>query len=105
MRQVPLPDELARRILSSPAGYLFPSPHGGHLTPHHVGVIVSRLLPTGWTCHTLRHRCATNAYAATRDLRAVQELLGHAKPETTALYTQIPQEAVRAAMNMAAAAA
>lgn len=53
--------------------------------------------------HTLRHRCATVAYAKTRDLRAVQELLGHAKPETTAIYTAVPDDAVRDAMRAAAA--
>ncbi|MCW2754669.1 MAG: hypothetical protein JWQ32_2080 [Marmoricola sp.] len=104
VRNVPLPDQLARDLLACPAGYLFPSPAGGHLTPAHVGVIVSRLLADGWTMHTLRHRCATVAYAVERDLRAVQELLGHAKPETTARYTQVPVDAVRAAVRAASAA-
>ena len=100
---VPLPDWLAARIIACPPGWLFPSPsQPGPLTPAHVGVIVSRLLPDGWTCHTLRHRCATVAYAATRDLRAVQDLLGHAKPETTARYTLVPVDSVRAAMMAAA---
>lgn len=103
VRLVPLPDDLATLILARPAGYLFPSPSGGHLTPGHLGVIVTRALPEGFTTHTLRHRCATVAYASTRDLRAVQELLGHAKPETTAIYTAVPDDAVRAAMNAAAA--
>lgn len=105
VRSVPLPDALAVQLLNAPAGWLFPSSKsgGGHLTAHHVGVLVSRLLPEGWTCHTLRHRCATVAYASTRDLRAVQELLGHAKPETTARYTQVPVDAVRAAVTAAAA--
>jgi len=104
-RMVPLPRDLARTILAMPPGWLFPSTArgGGHLTPAHVGKIVSRLLPEGWTCHTLRHRCATVAYASRGDLRAVQELLGHAKPETTALYTLIPALAVRAAMEAASA--
>ncbi len=104
-RLVPLPDELARTIREQPAGWLFPSPsrNGGHLTAPHVGKIISRLLPDGWSCHTLRHRCATVAYASTRDLRAIQELLGHAKPETTARYTQVPQDAIRAAVRAAAA--
>lgn len=102
-RSVPLPDDLAQEILRRPPGWLFPSSHGGHLTPHHLGKIVARCLPDGLTTHTLRHRCATVAYAATRDLRAVQELLGHAKPETTAIYTAVPDDAVRAAMNAAAA--
>lgn len=41
------------------------------------------------TAHQLRHWCATNGLAATRDLRAVQALLGHASPATTALYTRL----------------
>jgi integrase/recombinase XerC len=102
-RLVPMPAELARTVLALPVGWVFPSPKAGHLTPHHVGKLVSRCLPEGWTTHTLRHRCATVAYASTRDLRAVQELLGHAKPETTALYTQVPKDAVRAAVMAAAA--
>ena len=78
-----------------------PSPD---LTPAHVGKIVSRLLPEAWTCHTLRHRCATVAYHASHDLRAVQELLGHAKPETTAAYTLVPQDSVRALVVATSAA-
>lgn len=105
VRNVPLPDDLARELLELPHGWLFPSSAraGAHLTPHHVGKLVSAVLPEGWTCHTLRHRCATIAYASTRDLRAVQELLGHAKPETTARYTQVPVDAVRRAVSAAAA--
>ena len=38
------------------------------------------------TLHQLRHRFATSAYTDSRDLRMVQELLGHAHPQTTALY-------------------
>lgn len=104
-RNVPLTDDLARTILGLPSGWLFPSSAsaGGHLTAPHVGKLVSRVLPEGWTCHTLRHRCATVAYASTRDLRAIQELLGHAKPETTARYTQVPNDAIRAAVTAAAA--
>lgn len=102
-RMVPLPALLAEILRNRPAGWLFPSPCGGHLTPGHVGVLVARALPAGWSCHTLRHRCATVAYATRRDLRAVQELLGHAKPETTMLYTLIPRADIRAAMEAAAA--
>lgn len=104
VRLVPLPDDLAMTILARPPGWLFPSSHGRHLTPHHLGKIISRHLPDGLTTHSLRHRCATVAYASTRDLRAVQELLGHAKPETTAIYTAVPDGAVRAAVVAASAA-
>lgn len=83
-------------------GWLFPSDlPGHHLSPPHVGKIIGAALPAGWTTHTLRHRFATQAYAAGRDLRAVQELLGHARPETTARYAAVPDhsliEAVRGA--------
>ena len=78
---------------------------GQAMTPAHIGKLVSAALPDGWTCHKLRHRCATVAYHATRDLRAVQELLGHAKPETTARYTQVPADAMRACVAATAGAA
>lgn len=80
-------------------GYLFPSLlHPGPVTPQHVGRRVSAVLPEGWTAHTLRHRFATDAYAAERDLLAVQQLLGHARPETTAGYAQAPDGAKLAAV-------
>jgi integrase len=43
------------------------------------------------TLHQLRHRFATQAYRARRDLRMVQELLGHASPSTTAGYAAFDQ--------------
>lgn len=49
------------------------------------------------TMHALRHRFGTATYNATRDLRVVQELLGHVSPATTAGYAAHCQaEAVRA---------
>lgn len=103
VRVVPLPDRLVGTIFERGSGWLFPSPRGGHLTPHHLAKIVKTALPEGVPMHSLRHRCATTAYAATRDLRAVQELLGHSRPETTASYVLVPDDAVRAAMMAAAA--
>lgn len=102
VRLVPLPDDLAHALLEG-TGWVFPAPRGGHLTPHHVAKIARAHLPAGVPLHSLRHRCASTAYAATRDLRAVQELLGHSRPETTAGYVQVPDDAVRRAMSAAAA--
>ncbi|MDO5535599.1 MAG: tyrosine-type recombinase/integrase [Propionibacteriaceae bacterium] len=102
VRVVPMPDHLADLIRSKPDGWLFPSRTGGHLTEGHVGVLIARALPHGWTAHTLRHRFATTAYAGTRDLLAVQALLGHSRPETTRGYVQLPQDALRAAIAAAA---
>lgn len=112
-RLVPLHPQLAselrservRRIEGRPAsgwtgpyvhhdGYLFPSAlRPEPLKPATIGHIAQECLPKGWTLHTLRHRFATHAYAAQRDLRAVQELLGHTKPETTARYAAVPDDA------------
>lgn len=78
---------------------LFPGQHPGtHVQPCVVGDALSTLLGDGWTAHTLRHRFATRAYAPTRDLRAVQELLGHSSPQTTARYTAVPDQAMREAV-------
>ena len=56
----------------------------------------------GFTLHQLRHRFATAAYAGTRDLRSVQDALGHSSPQTTALYAHTRGEALQAAADAAA---
>lgn len=81
--------------------YVFPGQSGGPMTPWNVSTTLSRMLGPGFTGHTLRHRFASQAYAGTRDLRAVQTLLGHSKPETTARYTAVPDGALVAAVAAA----
>jgi integrase/recombinase XerC len=51
------------------------------------------------TLHTLRHRFGTQAYRGRRDLRAVQELMGHASPVTTAIYTAFDRPEALAAVE------
>lgn len=96
-RVIPLSEDLARVLRLVPGGWVFPGRIDGHLSPRRVGELVSDALGGGWTAHTLRHRFATLAYSVERDLRAVQELLGHSKPETTAVYTLVPDGARRRA--------
>jgi integrase len=93
-RQVPLADDVADAILDA-AGYAFPGKIDGHLSPWWVGKLVSRLLPKGWTTHTLRHRFATVSYSKDHDVFAVQDLMGHASPATTLRYVQLPDDAKR----------
>lgn len=101
-RAIPLIPVLLEALATRPPGWAFAGGVDGHLSAAHVGLILKRLLGEGWSAHTLRHRFASRAYAGTRDLRAVQTLLGHSKPETTARYTLVPEqsliEAVRAAL-------
>jgi len=98
VRTVPLHPALLAILLAVPDGYVFPGRTDGHLSPDYVGRILGRLLGQGWSGHTLRHRFASRAYLVDRDLRAVQTLLGHSKPETTMRYTQVPDGALRAAV-------
>lgn len=95
-RIVPLPDDLACIIMDA-RGYLFPGRFGGHVEESYIGDHISRLLPDGYAAHTLRHRFATTAYAATHDLFVVAELLGHESVETTEHYVALPDGRLREA--------
>jgi site-specific recombinase XerD len=52
----------------------------------------------GLSVHALRHSCGTAAYRATRDIRAVQDLLGHASPRQTARYARASAPSAAAAI-------
>jgi len=51
------------------------------------------------TMHQLRHWFGTKTYRECQDLRTVQELMGHASPVTTAIYTAISPTRARAAVD------
>lgn len=98
-RVVPM-HPLVSQALEGCQGWRFPSTArpGKPVGPDYVHDRVSRVLPRPWTTHTLRHRFASRAYANTRDLRAVQTLLGHSTPETTARYVLVPDDSLAAAV-------
>lgn len=97
-RTVPISDALAEVILSTPTTHVFPATvGGGPITSGHLCRLVAKALPGGWTAHTLRHRFATKAYESSKDIRALQELLGHVSPTTTAIYTKVSNDALRSA--------
>lgn len=94
VRLVPLPASLAAELHARPAGYVFPGQDDGHLSPRWVGTLISQLLD-GYGMHSLRHRFATLAYMTDRDVFTLQGVLGHASPETTRRYVQVPSDAAR----------
>lgn len=76
------------------SGFYFPGRWGGHMHKDAVGKVIR--LRLGVNPHSLRHAAASSGYAVTRDIRAVQEFLGHASVVTTQRYTRVELDDVRA---------
>jgi integrase/recombinase XerC len=89
-----------------PDGPLFRGAKGGPLSPRIIQLAVERLrgalgLPDSATPHALRHSFATHLLARGGELRAIQELLGHASLSTTQIYTEVDTSRLLAAYKAA----
>ncbi len=115
-RMVPVSGKAAAAVQAYLAGlseegdeaspWLFPS-HGeeGHLTRQHFALELKTLAaeaglaPDRISPHVLRHAFASHLLAGGADLRAVQQMLGHADISTTQIYTHVQTDRLRTAVE------
>jgi integrase/recombinase XerD len=97
------PERWARR---DDADAVFLNRRGGRLSRQGAWLVVTRWgaavgLEGKLTPHVLRHSCATHMLDHGADIRAVQEMLGHATVSTTQVYTKVSTERLFAAYRAA----
>ena len=90
------------RVGTTKAGPVFTQPNGQPYTAGEVSRKVNRYLESlglEATAHQFRHWFGTKTYAASRDLRLVQGLMGHASPNTTVGYVGWAAQEASAVVN------
>src|SRR5262249_37603142 len=73
---------------------LFLTGYGERFSVSGLGNLVKQILNAAGirgagACHRFRHACATHMLEGGADIRAIQQLLGHERLETTAIYASV----------------
>ncbi len=79
-------DEIGDLVGNRLEGPLFIGQQKHHISPRTVQLIFRRYAPDGITPHKIRHSYASELYRRSKNLRVVQENLGHASIKTTEVY-------------------
>jgi integrase/recombinase XerD len=88
-------------------GYWFPGPDDGHLRSQQISLIVGKLfhaMGIDGSIHRCRHVYGTRLLRAGENIRIVQKLMRHSNLDTTASYTAVDEDELRAAINRLSAA-
>lgn len=97
----PVRSQLMQKYHQPEHEFIFVNSRGGPLTDRSVRRILDKYIKAlaihkNVSPHTIRHSFATHLLEHGADLRAVQELLGHANLSTTQIYTHVTTERVAA---------
>lgn len=108
-RTTPLPDVIEtflRPWLTGRPGPVFVASTGRAMHSEEVTYAISthfQALGMPFTAHQLRHRAATRLLQLTKDVRLVQQFLGHASLNTTAIYLEVTPEQAHGDVSLLAA--
>lgn len=83
-------------------GYWFPGSDDGHMQAQQVSLVTGRLfhaMGIDGSIHRARHTYGTRLLRAGNNIRTVQKLMRHANLDTTANYTAVDEDEMRAAIN------